>query len=79
MEQVIACKRYDQSIILIHNYIECVYASQEEKDELSSLYKRLTIDKEDPIRIYDIVHNLTYSIWYKGYLEHERGYMCIIL
>jgi hypothetical protein len=78
MEQAIASKRYNEAIKMIHNYIECTYASQEQKDELASLYKKL-IDKEDPIEIYDKVHHLTYSIWYQGYIEHERNYMCIIL
>lgn len=80
MEQVIASKRYEEAVKFIQKYVEVSETNKEEKQELVSLYHRLTVDKEDPVVIYNRVHNLTYGIWLRGYIEHERGYMlCVIL
>lgn len=78
MEQVITAKSYDETVKLIYKYIEWEQASKEEKDKLASLFTRLTVEKEDPIKIHEEVHKITYNIWYRGYIDHERGYMCII-
>jgi hypothetical protein len=75
MERVIADKRYNESVAYIQKYIEDRGATDEQKEELADLYKRLTVDKEDPLIIYERVHNLTHGIWFKGYMEHERRYM----